>query len=66
MQEKSGLTALREIRTVDREDAATVPIIIVSALSEDNCAEVEDRKLISSYIQKPLSVDKLRNALLML
>ena len=63
MPEKTGLAALREIRSMEHKDAATVPIVIVSALSESNCVDEEDKDLITDYIQKPLSMEKLQKTL---
>ena len=62
MREKTGLIALREIRSMERSDATTVPSVIVSALSEDNSVEgTEDKKWITDYIQKPIGVAKFKN-----
>lgn len=64
MPEKSGLVILREIRAMERSDAKKVPIIIVSALAESNSiSDPKDKELITDYVQKPLSVEKIRNAL---
>lgn len=60
MPEKNGVTALHEIRTMDRPDSLTVPIVIVSALVESSCINQTDKKLITDYIQKPLSKEKFR------
>lgn len=64
MPEKTGVTVLHEIRSMQRSDAKVVPIVIVSALSEENSMEgLEDRELITDYIQKPLTVEKFKNTL---
>lgn len=64
MPGKTGLVILREMRSLEREDAKTVPVIMVSALAEDNNAiQPEERAMITDFIQKPLSVEKFQNAL---
>jgi len=60
MPQMSGEAAVNQIRSMNREDAETVPIIIVSALAQGTV--LENEALISGYIQKPLSVDKIRTA----
>ena len=62
MPEKSGLTALKEIRSMEHE--AIVPIVIVSALAESNCMDETNKGLITDYIQKPLSVAKFQDSFL--
>ena len=64
MPEKSGLTALKESRSMEHEDAATIPIVIVSALAESNCVDETNKGLITDYIQKPLSVAKFQDSFL--
>ena len=64
MPKKTGIMILHEIRSMERSDAKSVPIIIVSALSEDNeIIGPEERVLITDYIQKPLSVEKFQKTL---
>lgn len=60
MPQKTGVTALHEIRAMDRPDSSTVPIVIVSALVESSCINQTDKKLITDYIQKPLSMEKFK------
>lgn len=64
MPEKTGVIILEEMRSMNRSDAKTVPIVIVSALSENNAfPDSQKRALITDYIQKPLSVDKFKTTL---
>lgn len=64
MPKKTGIMILHEIRSMERSDAKSVPIIVVSALSEDNeIIGPEERMLITDYIQKPLSVEKFQKTL---
>ncbi|MBQ5593460.1 MAG: hypothetical protein IIU76_02635 [Bacteroidales bacterium] len=49
---------------MERSDAKSIPIVIVSALAEDSgIIGAEEKELITGYIQKPLSVEKFENAL---
>lgn len=44
---------LHEIRSIERSDAKSIPIVIVSALAEDSgIIEAEEKELITGYIQK--------------
>lgn len=64
MPEKTGIMILREIRSMERNDAKSVPIVIMSALSEDSgIIGAGERELITDYVQKPLSAEKISNAL---
>lgn len=64
MPEKNGIAILHEIRSMERSDAKSIPIVIVSALAEDSgIIGAEEKELITGYIQKPLSVEKFKNTL---
>lgn len=59
MPVKDGLTATKEIRAMDREDAHTIPVIAMSAN-----AFTEDKALalsvgMNEYMTKPIDIDKL-------
>lgn len=63
MPEKTGIMILHEIRSMERSDAKSVPIVIASTLSKDNGLGPDEEALITDYIQKPLSVEKFEKTL---
>ena len=59
MPEMDGYEASRRIRSLDRPDAATMPIIAVSANSFPEDAERSEAAGITAYIRKPIDPNKL-------
>lgn len=58
-----GLTATRGIRSLDRPDAATIPIIALSANAfEEDVKECLDAGM-NMHLSKPVDVDRLKEAL---
>ena len=58
-----GLTATREIRRLNREDAKTVPIIAMSANAFAEDVEKAKAAGVTEYLVKPLDLRKLQNVL---
>jgi len=58
-----GLAATREIRAMDRPDAATVPIIAMTADAFEETVEMATAAGMDEYITKPIEVIKLYNVL---
>ena len=49
-----GLTATRKIRSLDRKDAATVPIIAMTANAYDEDVQKSKRAGMDAHISKPV------------
>lgn len=58
-----GLEASRQIRKLDRKDAATVPILAVSANAFQEDIKRSLDAGMNAHLTKPLEIDKIRNAL---
>ncbi len=58
-----GLEATRQIRALEREDAATTPIIAVSANAFAEDAKAAHDAGMNAHLSKPLDFNKLKNIL---
>lgn len=58
-----GLEASRQIRKLDRKDAATVPILAVSANAFQEDIKRSLDAGMNAHLTKPLEIDKIKNAL---
>jgi|GEM_PF-3324141 len=64
MPEMNGFDAARAIRTLERDDAATVPIIAMTADAFTSAMEKAKASGMTDFTTKPLIVENLRNILL--
>lgn len=58
-----GLHAADEIRNLDRGDAATVPIVAMTANAFDDDVKLSVRSGMNAHLAKPINVDELRSTL---
>ena len=58
-----GLTATRKIRSMDRGDAATVPVIAMSANAFAEDVKLAKQAGVTEYMVKPLDIEKLSRVL---
>lgn len=63
MPEMDGYEASKAIRALNRPDAATVPIVAISANSSSGGSEKSCAAGINAYISKPVNPDKLKDLL---
>lgn len=63
MPEMDGLQAAREIRKLFREDAATVPIIAMTANAYDEDVQLSKEAGMNRHLSKPIQPDKLYETL---
>ena len=55
-----GLTATREIRALDREDAKTIPILAMTANTAEEAGEAAEQAGMSGFLTKPLQLGEIR------
>ena len=58
-----GITATKEIRGLEREDAKTIPILAMTANSIDEAGEAAEEAGMSGFLMKPLQVEEIRKYL---
>lgn len=58
-----GFEASRAIRALDRPDAATVPILAMTAQASDECAQSCHRVGMNGRLVKPLDAKKLAKSI---
>ena len=63
MPEMDGLQATEAIRALDREDAARVPIIALSANAFEDDVRQSREAGMDAHLAKPVELDKLRQTL---
>ena len=63
MPEMDGLEATRRIRSMDREDAKTIPIIALSANAFDEDAKLSIQAGMNAHLTKPVEADHLIHVL---
>lgn len=60
MPEMNGYEATRAIRSLDREDAKTIPILAMTANAFDEDVEKSQKASMNGHLSKPIAIDTMK------